>query len=35
MSTLSDQFAKEAKAKAKKSSKKRDENGKFVKTDES
>ena len=37
MSTLSDQFAKEAKAKAKKkkSSKKRDDNGKFVKADES
>ena len=37
MSTLSDQLAKqaEAKAKKKKSSKKRDENGKFVKTDES
>ena len=35
MSTLSDQFAKEAKAKTKKSSKKRDENGKFVKADES
>ena len=35
MSTLSDQFAKQAeKAKKKKSTKKRDENGKFVKTDE-
>ena len=36
MTTLSDQIAaREAKAKKKKSSKKRDENGKFVKTDES
>ena len=39
MSTLSDSIAKQteeqAKAKKKKSSKKRDENGKFVKTDES
>ena len=36
MSTLSDQIAaREAKAKTKKSSKKRDENGKFVKADES
>jgi len=36
MSTLSEQIAKQAeKAKKKKSSKKRDENGKFVKTDES
>ncbi len=35
MSTLSDQFEREAKAKKKKSSKKRDENGKFVKADES
>ena len=39
MSTLSDQWQKEvetkAKAKKKKSTKKRDENGKFVKTDES
>ena len=38
MSTLSDQIAKraeeQAKAKKKKSTKKRDENGKFVKTDE-
>ena len=39
MSTLSDAIAKQAeaatKAKKKKSSKKRDENGKFVKEDES
>ena len=36
MSTLSDILAaKEDKAKKKKSTKKRDENGKFVKTDES
>ena len=36
MSTFSDQVAEEkAKAKKKKSTKKRDENGKFVKTDES
>tara|TARA_B100001250_G_C19265401_1_gene556739 strand:+ start:339 stop:449 length:111 start_codon:yes stop_codon:yes gene_type:complete len=36
MSTLSDQLAeREAKAKKKKSSKKRDDNGKFIKTDES
>tara|TARA_B100000287_G_scaffold151436_1_gene143233 strand:- start:1609 stop:1728 length:120 start_codon:yes stop_codon:yes gene_type:complete len=39
MSTLSDaiarQHAEQAKAKKKKSSKKRDENGKFVKADES
>ena len=39
MSTLSDSIARQAeeqaKAKKKKSSKKRDENGKFVKTDES
>ena len=36
MSTLSEQIAKQAeKSKKKKSSKKRDENGKFVKTDES
>ena len=38
MSTLSDAIAKQAKeqaAKKTKSSKKRDENGKFVKTDES
>ena len=36
MSTLSIQIAeREAKAKKKKSSKKRDENGKFVKSDES
>ena len=39
MSTLSDSIAKQAveqaKAKKKKSSKKRDENGKFIKTDES
>ena len=36
MSTFSDQVAEEkAKPKKKKSSKKRDENGKFVKTDES
>ncbi len=39
MSTLSDAIAKQAeeqaKAKKKKSSKKRDENGKFVKADES
>ena len=39
MSTLSDQWQKEleekAKPKKKKSSKKRDENGKFVKADES
>ena len=36
MSTLSDQLAeREAKAKKKKSTKKRDENGKFIKTDES
>ncbi len=37
MSTLSDQLAKqaEAKAKKKKSTKKRDDNGKFVKADES
>ncbi len=39
MSTLSDSIAKQAaeqaKAKKKKSSKKRDENGKFVKADES
>ena len=36
MSTLSDQLAKqaEAKAKKKKSSKKRDENGKFIKQGE-
>ena len=38
MSTLSDSIAKQAveqaKAKKKKSSKKRDDNGKFVKTDE-
>ena len=38
MSTLSDAIAKmeaeQAKAKKKKSSKKRDDNGKFVKTDE-
>ena len=36
MSTLSDQLAeREAKAKKKKSSKKRDDNGKFIKADES
>ena len=39
MSTLSDQIAKQAieqaKAKKKKSTKKRDDNGKFVKADES
>ena len=36
MSTLSDQIAeREAKAKKKKSSKKRDENGRYVKADES
>ena len=36
MSTLSDQIAEEkAKPKKKKSTKKRDDNGKFVKTDES
>ena len=39
MSTLSDAIAKQAadqaKAKKKKSSKKRDENGRYVKTDES
>ena len=36
MSTFSDQVAEEkAKPKKKKSSKKRDENGKFIKTDES
>jgi hypothetical protein len=36
MSTFSDQVAEEkAKAKKKKSTKKRDENGKFIKTDES
>jgi len=39
MSTLSDAIAKmeaeQAKAKKKKSTKKRDDNGKFVKTDES
>jgi len=37
MSTFSDQVAKqaEAKAKKKKSTKKRDDNGKFVKADES
>ena len=36
MSTLSDQLAKKAEtAKKKKSTKKRDDNGKFVKTDES
>ena len=36
MSTLSNQIAeREAKAKQKKSSKKRDENGKFIKTNES
>ena len=36
MSTFSDQVAaKEAKAKKKKSSKKRDENGRYVKADES
>jgi len=36
MSTLSDQIAaREAKAKKKKSSKKRDENGRYVKEDES
>ncbi len=39
MSTLSDaiakQHAEQAKAKKKKSSKKRDENGRYVKTDES
>ena len=36
MSTLSDQIAaREAKAKKKNSTKKRDENGKFIKTDES
>ena len=36
MSSLSDILAaREAKAKKKKSSKKRDENGKFIKTDES
>ena len=36
MSTLSDQIAaREAKAKKKKATKKRDENGKFVKEDES
>ena len=39
MSTLSDSIAKQAeeqaKAKKKKSTKKRDDNGKFIKTDES
>ena len=36
MSTLSDILAaREAKAKKKKSTKKRDDNGKFIKTDES